>query len=98
MRVSLRVLAVLTLLVACATTQAALEPGASDAAKAEAVEAAPSPADEYRAVVDALIANDIVAIATGLREDDEKEFVERWERGRERAAKSEYSSPGDAIM
>lgn len=87
MRVSSRGSGVLALVLACAVAQAA---PAADAPKAAVVEAAPSPSEQHRALVDALIANDVEAIALQFSGESQEKLAHEWERDRLRKANAEH--------
>ena len=88
MRVSSWGSGVLALVLGCSIAQAA---PALDAPKATVVAAAPSPAEQDRALVDALIANDIEAIALQSGDKTQEALAREWERDRARYAKSELT-------
>src|SRR6188768_1732081 len=100
MRVLARGFAVFALMLVGTSTQAlsareAQGPGA-DAPAAAASAAAPPPTEHDRALVDALIANDIEAVAIQLNRDSQEEIAREWERNRLRDAKSELAPYADA--
>ena len=93
MRVLARGFGVFALLLVCSSAQALSERNAQgpgvDAPAAASLEAAPSPSEHYRLLIDALIASDIEAIVTQLSGNNEEWLARDWERDRLSQAKSD---------
>lgn len=87
MRVSSWCSGVLALVLGCAVAHAT---PAADEPKTAVVEAAPSPAEQHRALVDALIANDVEAIGLQVSGESQEKLAREWERDRLRKANAEH--------
>lgn len=87
MRVSCWGSCVLAIVLVCGIAQVA---SAAKSEKEAVVTAAPSPSEQHRALVDALIANDVEAFALQFSGESQEKLAQEWERDRLRKANAEH--------